>query len=194
MSRYFLGKLFLLIGPSGVGKGTVIDILKKRHGNDWVFPVSVTTRQKRPHEKDGKTYYFYSQERFEEEKKRGEFLEWACVHGENHYGLLKKTVFDALEAGKTVFREIDIQGFESVREKIPSPHLVSIFLLPPSLEILEKRIRHRSPLPEEEVARRIASAKKELAKAEECTYRVQTVDNEVERAVSAIEEIVAKEA
>lgn len=186
------GKLFLLIGPSGVGKGTIIDILKKQHA-DWVFPVSVTTREKRPNEKEGETYYFYSKERFEKEREEGAFLEWALVHEKNYYGLLKKTVFDALEAGKTVFREIDIQGFESIREIVPADNLVSIFLLPPSLEVLERRIRGRSPLADEEVERRIESAINELSLAHECDYQVLTTDGDVELSVATVEEIVAKE-
>ncbi len=186
------GKLFLLIGPSGVGKGTIIKNLKKQHKN-WVFPVSVTTRKKRPGEKEGKTYYFYSKEKFEKQKKEGAFLEWACVHGKNYYGLLKKTVFDALKKGKVVFREIDIQGFESVREIVPKENLVSIFLLPPSLELLEKRIRERSPLTDEEVANRLKSAKKEISLAKECTYQVQTVNLEIEKGVKDIENIVFSE-
>ena len=187
------GKLFLLIGPSGVGKGTLIDILKKKYKNEWVFPVSVTTRKMREGEAEGKTYYFYSKEKFEKEREAGEFLEWACVHGKNYYGLLKKTVFSALEEGRVVFREVDIQGFESIREILPPENLVSIFLLPPSLELLEKRIRSRSPLSDEEVSRRINSAKKEIALSPECSYRVQTLDMEINQSVEDIEEIIKSE-
>ncbi|MCT4592091.1 MAG: guanylate kinase, partial [Candidatus Gracilibacteria bacterium] len=122
------------------------------------------------------------------------FLEWACVHKKNYYGLLKKTVFDALEDGSVVFREIDIQGFESICEIIPSDHLVSIFLMPPSLDILKKRIMERSPLSDEEIDRRIESAKIEISLSKECDYVIQTEDNEIEKLLNEIEEIILKEA
>ena len=189
----FTGKLFLLIGPSGVGKGTLIDILKKKHKDEWVFPVSVTTRKMREGEKDGKTYYFYSKEKFKKKRDMGEFLEWACVHGKNYYGLLKKTVFKALEEGKIVFREIDIQGFENISKILPRENLISIFLLPPSIKLLEKRIRSRSPLTDEEVARRIKSAKKEIKSSKECTYRIQTEDMQIDKSIQDIEKIIQDE-
>lgn len=191
MSNKF-GKLFLLIGPSGVGKGTFIEELKKSH-LDWVFPVSVTTRKKRPHEKEGKTYYFYTKKKFEDAKNKGEFLEYACVHGEEFYGLLRKTVLDALEEGKVVFREIDIQGFETIKKTIHNNHLISIFLLPPNLKILEQRIRNRSPLADDEIERRIESAKKEIIKSKECNYKIQTVDGQIQKGVNEIEKIVEQE-
>jgi guanylate kinase len=184
------GKLFLLIGPSGVGKGTAISQLKKRHP-DWVFPISATTRSKRPQEKEGQTYYFLSTAEFELKKRQDEFLEWAVVHGQKQYGLLKKPVISALKKGKVVFREIDIQGYQQVRENLAKENLVAIFLLPPSLQILQKRIVARSPLSSEEVERRMASAKEELLSAPQCDFQITTIDGDFDNTTEAIEEIVA---
>lgn len=191
MSNY-LGKLFLLIGPSGVGKGTLIEELKKRHSN-WVFPISVTTRKKRPGEINGKTYYFFTKKQFEKAKENGEFLEYALVHNKEFYGLLAETVFTALKKGKIIFREIDIQGFESIQKKIFKNNLVSIFLLPPNLEVLKERIKSRSPLSDEEVKRRLESANNEIKKSKKCNHKVQTEDGEIEKAVLEIEKIIKQE-
>ena len=185
------GKLFVLIGPSGVGKGTIIKNLKKRNSN-WIFPISATTREKRPHEKNGETYFFFSREEFLRREENGEFLETAKVHQKNFYGLLKKTIFDALKNGEIIFREIDIQGFSSLREKIPEQNFCSIFLLPPSLEILKKRIISRAPLSENEISNRMKSAENEIEKSRECDFRVQTFDGEIEKAVREIEKVVAE--
>jgi len=188
MSR-FLGKFFLLIGPSGVGKGTIIKELKKRH-SDWLFPISVTTRSKRPGEIEGKTYYFFSKKEFKKKEKMGEFLETACVHDDNYYGILKETIFQALREGKIIFREVDIQGAETIKKKIASENLITIFLLPPSLEILKKRITQRSPLKKEEVLQRMHSAKIEIKKASKCDFILQTEDQKVEKTVQDVEKII----
>ena len=188
-----LGKLFLILGPSGVGKGTIIRRIREKYADYFVFPISVTTREPRPGEEPGETYYFLSKDEFQRKIENHEFLEWAIVHEENYYGTLKQPIFDALDAGKNVIRELDIQGFESIATELPYDEFVSIFLLPPSLEILQERIKNRSPLSDAEIRDRMKSAATELGKSEKCHYRVQTVDKDVEGTFADVEKIILRE-
>jgi len=193
MSTTVKGKLFIISGPSGVGKGTVIAALK-RDFPAFVFPISHTTREIRPGEKDGETYHFISVERFREGIDKGEFLEWAQVHKENYYGTLKKPIMDALEVGKIVVREVDVQGFHSIKAVVPVDHLVTIFLKAKSKEDLLERINKRGKLPGEEMKRRMESMEKELAIAPEFDYQVWSLENRIPRCVGAVEEIIRDEA
>ncbi len=187
------GKLVLISGPSGVGKGTVISALKSAYPK-FIYPVSETTRKMRPGEKDGEVYHFISKDDFEREIKAENFLEWACVHKNNYYGTLKKPILEALAAGLVVVREVDMQGFLSIKKMIPAQNLVSIFLEAESLDELQKRITHRSPLSDEEMARRMESASKELAVAPMYDYRVKSLENRVMECVSEVEGIILNEA
>jgi guanylate kinase len=186
--------LFLIIGPSGVGKGTVVSLLKKNHSQNpqFFFPITATTRLPRPREVDGVDYYFLSREVFEKKIAEGEFLEHAFVHKKDFYGLPKATVMLALKEGKAVVREIDIQGFESIRKILSAREIVSLFLLPPSLEILEERIRKRSDLPETEVRRRMESAKQEIALSKECDFLLYSEDGNPEKTANEIERIITE--
>lgn len=186
-------KLFLILGPSGVGKGTIINLLREKYPGSFVFPPSATTRLPRPGEKDGETYHFLKRKEFEQKIAEDAFLEWAIVHEENYYGTLKKPIFDALKSGKNVIRELDIQGFESIEDVLERDEFVSIFLLPPSLDVLEERIRARSPLSDTEVAERMRSAERELEKSKACHYRVEAKDGDIEGTFGEVEAIVLKE-
>jgi len=135
----YKGLLFIVSGPSGAGKGTVITALRSAFPA-FVYPISHTTRAIRPGEKDGETYHYISESEFENGIKNGEFLEWAQVHKKNYYGTLKKTIMDALIAGKIVIREVDVQGFNSIRKVVPAKNLVTIFLKAESLQKLISRI------------------------------------------------------
>ena len=172
-------KFILVIGPSGVGKGTMLQLLRERHP-EVVFPISATTRDPRPGEKEGETYYFISKEDFESKIEENEFLEYACVHGKNYYGTLKKQIVDALDEGKTVVREIDYQGYLSVLKTDLAPRVKSIFILPPSIERLKERIRDRAPISEEELDARMESLQKEIAVAEECDVQLPLIDGDIE--------------
>lgn len=189
----FPGKLFLILGPSGVGKGTIINRFREEYAHQFTFPISVTTRAPRSGEVEGTTYYYISEEEFQQKIQNDEFLEYAIVHGSNYYGTLKKSIFDALKEGKNVIRELDIQGFESISKILDRDEFVSIFLLPPSIELLEKRIRERSVLSDEEVFQRMNSARQELEKSKSCHYKVQTVDLDIDGTFSQVQEIVNKE-
>lgn len=179
----------LIVGPSGSGKGTVIAELKKRYP-DFVYPVSCTTRAPRPGEVPGEVYDYVSKEEFVRWVSEGKFLEWAEVHKDHFYGVLKEPVMRALEEGNVVVREVDIQGFRSISAIIPREQLVSIFILVSDLEELRRRILGRGPLPEEEITRRLESAKGEIALADLCDYRIESRHGEIERMVDEAAAII----
>lgn len=180
------GKLILILGSSGSGKGTVLSALRENHP-EYVFPVSVTTRDPRPGEREGEVYNFVSQEEFERRKSAGDFLEWAIVHGDNYYGTLKDAILNPLKEGKTVIREVDVQGLRSIRELIDPEHLVSIYLTVPDWETLRRRILKRSILPEEELERRRQSYLKEKEWEKECDVVINSVEGEIERMIADVE-------
>lgn len=184
------GHLFIIVGPSGVGKGTLISALKSQHKAKWVFPISATTRPPRPQEKNGETYYFLSKKVFERKIKNHEFLEYAIVHGKEYYGLLKDPVLKSLEKGDTIIREVDIQGFESIRKHIDPQHLSSIFLLPPNLQTLEKRILSRAAMSKEQLQRRIESAKREIELSKETDFQCISEEGKIEELVQKVETFI----
>lgn len=183
---------FLILGPSGVGKGSIIAELKKKWANNpqFVFPITATTRPPRPGEINGKDYFFLTKEAFEAGIEAGDFLEHAVVHQTQYYGLPKKQVVDALSESKIVIRELDIQGLWNLKPLFPLHQLFSIFILPPNLETLEMRIRGRSQLSEEEISRRLETAKNELAHADECDAQVVSYQGKLEQAVEAVSHII----
>jgi len=186
------GKLFLILGPSGSGKGSLIQALKQKHAN-FVFPLSVTSRKKRVGEKEGDVYEFVSRTEFQKKIENDEFLEWAIVHQKNYYGTLKKTILEAIGSGKTVIREVDIQGFEMIREILPKDQLISIFIMPDSFKNLIARIKKRSKISDEEIERRIKSAQNEIEKAKECDYILHNSDGKLSEAVQETEGIIKSE-
>ncbi len=176
------GNLFVLSGPSGAGKGTLVSRLLDVIPDAWVS-VSATTRQPRPGESDGISYYFMDQSRFDELVSQGGFLEWATVHG-NSYGTLKSSVQEHMETGFQVILEIDVQGALQVRKAMPQAHL--IFIEPPSIEELERRLRGRGTETEEVIRKRMETAKVELASKME--YDVRVVNDDL---IRATDELVA---
>ena len=146
----------------------------------WVS-VSATTRQPRPGEVDGKDYYFLDQPHFDELVSQGGFLEWAHVHG-NSYGTLRSCVQERIDRGSQVILEIDVQGAFQVKKAMPEAHL--IFIEPPSLEELERRLRGRGTETEDVICSRMKTAEVELARKME--YDVQVVNDELERATEEL--------
>lgn len=179
------GNLFVLSGPSGAGKGTLVSRLLDAIPDAWVS-VSATTRQPRPGERDGVSYYFMDQSRFDELVSQGGFLEWATVHG-NSYGTLKSSVQEHMETGSQVILEIDVQGALQVRKAMPEAHL--IFIEPPSIEELERRLRGRGTETEEVICKRMETAKVELDRKME--YDVQVVNDDLNRATDELVAYIA---
>jgi guanylate kinase len=180
------GVLIVLSGPSGAGKSSILSQVMKQRQN-LCFSVSCTTRSPRPGEEHGKAYYFLEKEDFEAKIAAGEFLEHACVHG-NYYGTLKSEVTNRLLQNKDVVLDIDVQGAMSLKELCANDPLLSrcaefVFVSPPSLEILEKRLRGRGTETEEVVLRRLANAKGEIDRLDEYSYLI--INDQLENAVTA---------
>lgn len=180
------GLLFVVSGPSGAGKGTICKKLLEKTGTD--VSVSMTTRNPRPGEVEGENYFFVTQERFEEMLGEGGFLEYAKVYG-NYYGTPKDQVLEKLAAGKDVILEIDIQGAMKIRESYPAG--IFIFVLPPSMIELRKRITGRGAESEDDINLRLGEALKEVSYIDKYDYCV--VNGELDEAVSRVAAIVKAE-
>jgi guanylate kinase len=163
------GKLTVVAGPTAVGKGTVIAHILENHP-DVHLSVSATTREPRPGEIDGVSYFFLTMQQFDDLIARGEMLEYAVVHGRHKYGTPKQPVLEALERGENVLLEIDIQGARQVRAAMPSANLV--FIAPPSWEELVRRLSARGTESTEEQERRLDTAREELAAQSEFDHVV----------------------
>lgn len=183
------GLLFVLSAPSGTGKDTVIQEMKAQ-GMDFHVVASVTTRAMRPGESEGNPYYFVSQERFDEMVARGELLEHALVHG-NWYGQPIQPIRENLQAGRDVLLKIDVQGAETVRRKLPGA--IYIFLIPGSLEELVERLTHRQTETEEQLQRRLADARYELAQKDHYDYVVVNRQGHLQEAVEDLRAIIRAE-
>lgn len=180
------GLLVVISGPSGTGKGTVCKALLER--NDFWISISATTRKPRDGEVDGVNYYFLTKDDFESKIKNKDFLEYAEVYG-NYYGTPKKNALDAMNLGKDVILEIDIQGALKVKENYPEG--VFIFILPPSMEELKHRIIGRGSETQESLITRFKSAYKEMNYISKYNYGV--INDTVDNAVKKIESIIIAE-
>ncbi|MBR2441106.1 MAG: guanylate kinase [Lentisphaeria bacterium] len=182
------GVLIVLSGPSGAGKSSILSKVMKQRPN-LCFSVSCTTRSPRPGEEHGKAYYFLKKEDFESKIAAGEFLEHACVHG-NYYGTLKSEVTNRLLQNKDVVLDIDVQGAMTLKKLCAEDPLLSrcaefVFVSPPSMEILEQRLRGRGTETEEVILRRLANAKGEIEQLDEYSYLI--LNDELDRAVEAFQ-------
>ena len=175
------GRVIVMTGPSGVGKGTLLRSLLQKHP-DLHLSISATTRQPRPNEREGEHYYFVSQAQFQEMVQQGQLLEWAQFAG-NYYGTPRQPIVDQLEKGKLVILEIELEGARQVRQTFPGA--LQIFILPPSLQDLEARIRGRGQDGEEAIDRRLKQAEIEIAAADE--FDLQIINDDLEQAVVELE-------
>ena len=167
------GLMFILSSPSGAGKTTLADRLLTKDG-EVVLSISATTRPRRPGEAHGKDYYFVSEEEFMRMRDKGEFMEWANVFG-HYYGTPRSLVEETLRQGKDVLFDIDWQGAQQLDE-VAGEDLVKVFILPPSREELERRLRSRAKDPEEVVQKRMAKADAEMSHWAEYDYVIVNYD------------------
>lgn len=179
-----MGKLFVISGSSGVGKGTIIKEFLKRNG-DFKLSVSCTTRKPREGEIHGTNYFFLSKEEFKASIEKGEFLEWA-EFSENMYGTQRPYVDKKLAQGKNLILEIDTQGALKVKKIMPEATL--IFILPPSFEELETRLRGRHTETEEAIQKRLKSTKMEMENSK--FFDFQIINDDIENAVRQLEKIM----
>lgn len=181
------GLLIILSGPSGVGKGCVRQEIMKNNKLDLTYSISMTTREKREREEDGKDYYFVSDEEFQKNIDAGNFLEWASFVG-HRYGTPKDKVEELRNKGKNVFLEIEINGASQVLSRVHDDRVISIFLMPPSFQALEKRIRKRQTESEEIIQERLQKGLKEMSMTENYDYVV--INDKVERAAQEITDLI----
>ncbi len=183
--------LVIISGPSGVGKDTIIEALRRRpHDPDYHYVVTCTTRGQRPGEVAGVSYEFIEPKRFAERLRVGAFLEANEVHG-NWYGTPRARVRDALASGHDAILKIDVQGAQVVKERVPEAIL--IFIVPPSLETLFLRLQARATETADELELRQRNAAIELARQNDYDHIVENRDGEIEATAARIDEIIAEE-
>lgn len=174
------GIFILVIGPSGSGKSALLSYLRQEMP-ELVFPRSCTTRAPRPGETEGEKYFFVSKEEFEKREAAGDFLEWAS-YGGNYYGTLKAEILPALEQGKIVIREVEVQGARQIQKVIPPDVLRVIFIDAGSWDELEQRIRSRAPITEVELLARRKRYEDESTFKEQATVIVKNPNGGLEQA------------
>ena len=179
-----LKRLIIITGPSGVGKGTVVKELLDKDKDIWLS-VSATTRSPRMGEKNGENYYFISEEKFKDMIDKKEFLEWAYFAG-NYYGTPLSTLKEKIGMGFIVLLEIEVEGAKQIKEKFPEAS--SIFLLPPSMEELEKRIRNRGTEKEEAINKRLSRSNYEIASSDEFDFVL--TNHDIDETVKGVFEII----
>ncbi len=182
------GVLLVISAPSGAGKLTLLNKVRESQAGSFVTTVSATTRAPRKGEVDGQDYYFLTREDFEAKRTADEFVEWAEVHG-NLYGTLFSELDRCLATGKDVILELDVQGMESLKEI--RHDVVTVFLMPPSLEVLEDRLRKRGTDEDDVIALRLKNAGDEMAQRHGFDYIV--VNDKIDQAASDLEAIIRAE-
>lgn len=181
------GTVYVVTGPSGVGKTTIIKKILSRNQN-LEFSVSFTTRKIRENEVEGVDYFFIEDDRFKAIIESGDFLEYAKVHG-NYYGTSKRYVINRIESGVNMLLDIDVQGALNVKEKIPEA--VIIFVSPPSFRDLAQRLTNRGTETKSDISKRLEDARWELSQIERFHYLI--VNNDVEESVCQLEAILLSE-
>lgn len=179
-------KLFVISGPSGAGKGTLVARVRERYP-ELGLTVSATTREPREGEVDGKSYYFLSDDEFRRRIEADEFVEWAEVHG-HRYGTLVSEVSSKLERGQSLVLEIDVQGAFQVKERFPDAIL--LFIMPPSLSVLKERLVARGSETAESLSVRLTNAEHEMALADR--YDDVVVNDDLERSTNELLDVIKK--
>lgn len=179
------GIFIVISGPSGVGKGTICDLLMKNKNIDFEYSVSMTTRSKRSYEKDGIHYYFTTKKIFEDKIKNNEFLEYALYNNE-YYGTLKSEVLKKLNQGKNIISEIDVQGAKNIKKDFKNSLL--IYILPPTMDELKNRLIKRGTETKKEIEERLKIALVE--NEQRYFYDYIVVNDKLKEAVEEIETII----
>ncbi len=177
-----MGKLIVVTGPSGVGKGTLLRKLLERYPDRLTFSISATTRSPRSGEKHGREYWFWQRAEFEAKIAEGGFLEWAEYAG-NLYGTPRQPIEQAIANGQIMILEIELKGARQVAQSFPSAR--RIFIAPPSMAVLEARLRDRSTDSEAQIAKRLSHAHLEIAAAEE--FDLTIINDNLETALQSLE-------
>ena len=180
-------KLIVISAPSGCGKTTIAREILRRHP-EMLFSISATTRTKREHEQDGKDYFFLTPDDFRKRIERDELAEWEEIYG-NYYGTLKSEIDAALRNGQSMMFDIDVNGALSLKRLYPDD-AVLIFIKPPSIEILEQRLKNRNTETPETIAKRLERVPMELGKTPEFDFAV--VNDELPRSFDTVDAIVVK--
>ncbi|MDE6272806.1 MAG: guanylate kinase [Muribaculaceae bacterium] len=181
------GKIIILSAPSGTGKSTIINRIINHPGLNLGFSISATSRNPRGEEQDGREYYFLSSEEFASKVAAGDFVEWEEVYPGTCYGTLKSEVERVTSGGRNLIMDIDVKGGVNVK-RCYGDDALSIFILPPSLEELERRLRGRATDTEETIAKRLGKAEYELGFAER--YDCRIVNDDVDRASEEVAELI----
>ena len=180
------GKFIVISGPSGVGKGTICNVLIKEL-SAW-YSVSMTTREKREGEIEGKNYFFVTKEEFEENIKQNNFIEYN-IYNDNYYGTPKSKILEKINNGQDVFSEIDVNGARNIKKQFPDSLL--IYIAPPSLEELKNRLINRGTDSEEQINNRLEIAKEELKQTDMYDYVI--INDDLETAINEVRQIITKE-
>ncbi|MFO7885343.1 MAG: guanylate kinase [Desulfobacteraceae bacterium] len=178
------GKIFVVSAPSGAGKTTLCSIIRKNHPQ-LAYSISHTTRAPRKNETHGVDYFFITKQEFQEGIKNSVWAEWAEVYG-NYYGTSLDFIRERISSGAHLLLDIDVKGAEQIKETYPEA--VTIFIMAPSLEILEKRLRDRGTDSEAVIQKRLAAAEKEIARKDD--YDVVIVNDDLDRAAKELSEII----
>lgn len=181
------GKIILISGPSGVGKKTILDEILNNKNLNIVYSISATTRPKRHNEIHGKDYYFLSRNEFENGINQGDFLEYAEFCG-NYYGTPKQKIFEQLNQGKNVLLEIETLGAKNIMQQFDKDKIISVFLIPPSLEILKQRLINRGTETLETIDKRVQKASDELKYQD--MYQNIVVNDNVNQTIKEITKII----
>jgi len=183
------GKLIIFSAPSGSGKTTLVHYLLSKPELNLAFSISAASRPKRPNEINGKDYYFISPQEFKEKIKNDEFVEWEEVYKDNFYGTLKSEVNRLLQEGKNVIFDIDVKGGLNIKKQFPDNSL-AIFVQPPSIEELKKRLENRQTETPEKIQMRIAKAGDEIKYAKD--FDVILINDNLEKSKQEAYDIVSK--
>ena len=181
-------KIFLISGPSGVGKDSIIDEIRKSY-KDFHFVITAVTREKRSDEINGVNHFFLSEEKFQSMIDNEELIEWSKVY-KNFYGVPKSQIQKPINVGKSVILRVDVQGAKKIKEILPD--VVLIFIKPENLEFINKNLRDRGENSEEEIKRRLDTAEKEILLSSNFDYVITNPEGNIEYVINSVKDIINK--